>query len=52
MKGLDYRLASLQAAVVWEAVGCGLDGVEVLGNAPVFGLEPVDDRVDGGVGVA
>jgi hypothetical protein len=34
MKGLDHRLAGLQAAVVCEAVGCGLDGVEVLGYAP------------------
>jgi len=52
MKGLDNSLAGLQAAVMCEAVGCGLDGVEVSGYVPVFRLEPVDDRVDGGVGVA
>jgi len=52
LQGVDDRLKGPIPVVLREAVGGGFDGLEIVRDAPVVGLEPVDDRVDGGVGVA
>jgi len=51
LEGVDDRLARRPAVVMLERVGGGLDSVEIVGDAAVLGLKPVDDRRDHGVGV-
>ena len=52
LEGVDDHLARLLAVVLREAPGGGFDGIDVIGDAAVLGLQPVDDRIEVGVGFA